>query len=161
VTQTSVSLTHPLPPLNRMVGQVIGTSDWLAVDQARIDAFADVTEDWQFIHTDPARAALGPFGGTIAHGFLTLSLLSRMAETALPWLAGAGHSVNAGFDRVRFLAPVHAGARLRAVFTLTGAEERADGALRLSLGVQVEIDGQDRPALVADWVVMLWQGGAT
>lgn len=124
---------------------MIGTSDWVTVDQARIDAFAAVTEDWQFIHTDPAGAATDPFGGTVAHGVLTLSLLSRMAETALPWLALTRECVNHGFDRVRFLAPVRSGARMRGVFTLSGVEAGPMGPRRCGWGSSWESRGRQGP----------------
>lgn len=136
-----------------LIGQELGVSRWITVDQARIDAFAKVTEDHQFIHVDPARAAAEtPFGGTIAHGFLTLSLLSAMAYDAQPQLDGIRMSVNYGFDRVRFLSPVPAGARIRARFTLKAAEERVPGEVTMTWGVLVEIEGQDKPALAADWL---------
>ena len=134
------------------IGQELGVSRWFAVDQALIDAFAEVTGDRQHIHTDPARAADTRFGGTIAHGFLTLSLLSAMAYDAEPPLQGMRMSVNYGFDRVRFLAPVPAGARIRGRFTLKSAEERVPGEVTIAWAVTVEIEGQEKPALVADWL---------
>jgi len=140
--------------LTERVGQEIGLSPWVALDQARIDAFAEVTEDRQFIHIDPARAADTPFGGTIAHGYLTLSMLSRLFETAEIPFPPVRASLNYGFDKVRFLTPVRAGARIRARFTLQGVEERPGGLL-LRLATKVEIEGESRPALAADWLVML------
>ncbi|MCB1395398.1 MAG: MaoC family dehydratase [Rhodobacter sp.] len=137
------------------IGEVVGASDWILLDQARIDAFADVTEDHQFIHVDPARAADSPFGGTIAHGFLTLSMLSRMAAQALPVLGEVRESLNYGFDKIRFLTPVPSGARVRGVFTLQGTEDKPGNRQMLRFAVAVEIEGTDRPALVADWLVML------
>ena len=107
-----------LNDLRALVGKQIGLSDWITVDQARIDAFAAVTEDHQFIHVDPARAAQTPFGGTIAHGFLTLSLLSAMHYNAIPDIAGTLHAVNYGFERIRFLSPVRSGVRIRGRFVL-------------------------------------------
>ncbi|HYJ84048.1 MAG TPA: MaoC family dehydratase, partial [Allosphingosinicella sp.] len=109
------------------VGTEVGLSDWILVDQARIDAFADVTEDPQFIHVDPEAAAKTPFGGTIAHGFLTLSLLSRMAADAMVRLEGVKMAVNYGFERVRFMAPVRSGKRIRGRFTLLRFEEKKPG----------------------------------
>ena len=139
--------------LSEKVGEEIGTSRWFPVTQAMIDAHAETTQDHQFIHTDPARAkAETPFGGTIAHGFLTLSLLSAMAYDALPELAGARMGVNYGFNRLRFLAPVPAGTDLRARFTLTTLDCDTAGQVTLILGVTVEIRGQDKPALVAEWI---------
>ena len=133
------------------VGQVY-LSRWFAIDQDRIDAFAAVCEDDQFIHTDPERAAGTPFGGTIAHGFLTLSMLSAMAYDAQPGLADVAMSVNYGFDRVRFLAPVPAGSRVRGRFTLADAEERQAGEVTLHWDVAVEIEGGAKPALAARWI---------
>lgn len=137
------------------VGTVWGTSDWVLLDQARIDAFATVTEDHQPIHVDPVRAATSPFGGTIAHGFLTLSMLSRLAEQALPVLGEVRESLNYGFDKIRFLSPVPSGARIRAVFTLNAVEDKPGNRQLLRLAVAVEVEGAERPALVADWLVML------
>lgn len=134
------------------IGQEIGLSRWIEVSQARIDAFAEVTEDRQFIHLDPEAAAQTPFGGTVAHGFLTLSLLSAMSYDALPELDGAQMSVNYGFDRVRFVSPVRAGSRLRARFTLEAADILPAAVLALRLGVIVEIEGEERPALAATWI---------
>lgn len=135
-------------------GTVIGVSPWLTVDQKRIDGFADVTEDHQFLHVDPRAAADGPFGGTIAHGFLSLSLLSRMAEAALPRVAGVAASINYGFDRVRFLAPVPSGARIRGRFSLEKVTSRNAGQVLFHYRADVEIEGADRPALSADWLVL-------
>ena len=137
------------------IGQEIGLSPWLTVDQARIDAFADVTEDHQFIHVDPEAAkAKTPFGGTIAHGFLTLSLLSRMAIDALPRVAGRAMGINYGFDKIRFLAPVVSGSRLRGRFRVLEVMHRSGKEVLFRYEVRVEIEGQDRPALVADWLGM-------
>lgn len=139
-------------------GTILGCSDWLTIGQDRINTFADVTEDRQFIHTDPVRAADSPFGGTIAHGFLTLSLLSRMVAPVLPDLGGARESLNYGFDRLRFLSPVPSGARVRGVFTVQGVETRKPGTRLLRLDVTVEIEGAARPALAAEWLVLLVYG---
>src|SRR5215212_10281825 len=114
-----------LDDIRSRVGQEIGVSSWLTIDQARIDAFADATEDRQFIHMDPAAAAQTSFGGTIAHGFLSLSLLSRMGAEAMLIPDGVKMAVNYGLDRVRFLAPVRSGRRVRGRFTLDSAEEKA------------------------------------
>lgn len=134
------------------VGQQIGLSGWIEITQERINAFADITEDWQFIHVDPERAAATPFGGTIAHGFLTLSLLSAMAMEAVPRVEGSWMGVNYGFDKIRFLAPVPSGSRIRGRFTLISAEELKPGEMTLKYRVDVEIDGGDRPALIAEWI---------
>ena len=138
------------------VGSEVGVSEWLEIDQARIDAFAEVTEDRQFIHVDPEAAAKTPFGGTIAHGFLSLSLLSRMAADAMPVPEGLKMGVNYGFDRVRFLAPVRAGKRVRGRFTLVGLEEKRPGQWQFQHRVDVEIEGEDKPALTADWIGLIF-----
>ena len=116
-----------LTDIKNRVGEEVGVSDWIMIDQARIDAFAEATEDRQFIHVDAAAAAKTPFGGTIAHGFLTLSLLSRMAAEAMLVPDGVKMAVNYGLDRVRFLAPVKSGKRVRGRFTLDSLEEKAPG----------------------------------
>lgn len=144
--------------LDTAPGTELGHSDWFLIAQDRIDTFADVTEDWQFIHTDPVRAADSPFGGTIAHGFLTLSLLSRMFGQVMPDMDGARESLNYGFDTLRFLSPVPVGSRLRGVFTLNAFEERRPGTRLLRLGVKIEIEGKERPALAGEWLVLLVYG---
>jgi acyl dehydratase len=134
----------------------VGTSSWLRIDQARIDQFAEATEDRQFIHVDPAAAEQTPFGGTIAHGFLTLSLLSRMAAEAMLVPEGVKMAVNYGLDRVRFLAPVRSGARVRGRFTLDSVEEKAPGQWLMRHTVTVEIEGEDKPALTAQWLGLMF-----
>ena len=138
------------------VGEEVGVSDWLTVDQARIDSFAEVTEDPQFIHVDPVRAAETPFGGTIAHGFLTLSLLSRMAADAMLRPDGIRMGVNYGFEKVRFLAPVRSGKRVRGRFVLDAVDDKAPGQLLVRHNVTVEIEGEDKPALIADWIGLIF-----
>ena len=143
--------------LERRIGQELGVSAWREVTQADIDTFADVTDDHQFIHVDPARAlAETGFGGTIAHGFLTLSLLSAFGHQALPQIADRRMGVNYGFDRVRFLSPVRAGARVRGRFSLAGLTRRPGGEVMLRYGVTVEIEGGDRPALAAEWLTLAY-----
>ena len=137
-----------------LIGQEIGVSDWIEVGQDRIDAFADATEDHQFIHVDPEAAAQTPFGGTIAHGFLTLSLLSRMTFDATPPLEGVVMGINYGFDKVRFLQPVRAGSKVRGRFRLMSAEDKGGGRWLLKHEVTVEIEGGDKPALIAEWLGM-------
>ena len=134
------------------IGQEIGVSPWILIDQARIDRFAEVTEDRQFIHIDPVAAAASPFKGTIAHGFLSLSMLSRMAYDALPRVAGAAMGVNYGFDKVRFVSAVRAGARVRGRFTLKEVVRRSDKEVMMRNAVSVEIEGEPKPALVAEWI---------
>ena len=126
--------------------------------QSRIDSFADCTEDWYYIHTDPERAAGDtPWGGTIAHGFLTASLLSAMAYDVLPTIEGSVRGVNYGFDRLRFVSPVPSGSNIRGRFTLADAVTEKPGEITLKYAVTVEIEGQEietggRPALAAEWL---------
>ncbi|MFL6858416.1 MAG: MaoC family dehydratase [Allosphingosinicella sp.] len=148
--------TATLDEIRAHLGEEVGVSDWILVDQARIDAFAEVTEDRQFIHVDPDAAARTPFGGTIAHGFLTLSLLSRMAADAMLRPDEVKMGVNYGFDRVRFMAPVRSGKRVRGRFTLTAFDEKRPGQYQFVHQVTVEIEGEEKPALVADWIGMLF-----
>ena len=138
------------------VGQEIGVSSWLAMDQQRIDEFADSTEDRQFIHVDPQAAAQTPFGTTIAHGFLSLSMLSRMAADAMLVPDSMRMAVNYGLDRVRFIAPVKSGKRIRGRFRLDSIEEKAPGQLLLRHTVTVEIEGEEKPALTAEWLGLLF-----
>ncbi|PCJ73900.1 MAG: Nodulation protein N [Rhodobacteraceae bacterium] len=137
--------------LEALLGKEVGVSRWFLMDQDRIGLFADVTEDQQFIHVDPEKAKATPFGGAIAHGFLTLSLLSAMAEEAVPLIKGLTHSINYGFDRVRFISPVAAGKRVRGRFELIAITV---GATEVSqtLKVTIEIEGNEKPALVAEWI---------
>lgn len=144
-----------LDEIRARIGTEIGKSDWITIDQARIDAFADVTEDHQFIHVDPEAAAETMFGGTVAHGFLTLSLLSRMAFDVILVPSGLKMAVNYGFDNVRFLAPVPVNARVRGVFTLADVEEKAPGRYLTHHNVMVDIDVTEKPALTADWLGLL------
>lgn len=145
-----------LDEIRSKVGQEIGMSDWLLVDQPRIDSFAEVTEDHQFIHVDPVAARRTPFGGTIAHGFLSLSLLSRMAADAFLMPEGVKMAVNYGFDRVRFLSPVRSGKRVRGRFTLASAEEKRPGQWQFVHNVTVEIEDELKPALTAEWIGMIF-----
>lgn len=133
------------------IGQDIGTSPWILVDQARIDAFADATEDHQFIHVNPEMAKATPFGGTIAHGFLTLSLLSAMLATAVEALA-VKMTVNYGLNKVRFLTPVRSGKRIRGHFKLLDLAEKRPGQWQQTIEVTVEIEGGDKPCLIAEWI---------
>jgi acyl dehydratase len=149
----------PLARMRALVGHETGVSDWLTVGQERIDAFADLCGDHQFIHVDPVRAAGTPMGGTVAHGFLTLSLLSCLAAGARPRIEGTRHSVNYGFDRLRFVAPVPAGARIRARFTLAALDETRPGEVSLAWDVSVEIEGGERPALAARWLTRSYLEG--
>lgn len=142
--------------LKGLIGQEIGISGWHLIDQARIDRFADVTEDHQFIHVDPVRAkAETPFGGAIAHGFLTMSMLSVMAYEGLPEIEGRATGINYGFEKVRFLSPVKAGQRIRGRFRLRDVTFRSPKELTWRNDVTVEIEGSDKPALAADWIGMI------
>ena len=145
--------------IRNRIGQEIGVSDWVVIDQKRIDGFADVTDDHQFIHVDAAAAAAAGFGGTIAHGFLSLSLLSRMAADAMLLPEGLRMAVNYGLDRVRFLAPVRAGKRVRGRFVLDSVEEKAPGQILLRHTVTVEIEGEEKPALTAQWLGLMFVQG--
>lgn len=142
-----------LEEIQAKVGSELGCSDWFAVEQSRVDRFADVTEDHQYIHVDPERAAATPFGGTIAHGLLTLSLLPAMIDQAEIG-SGASMVINYGFDRVRFIAPVKVGARIRGRVSLLSVQERSPGQLMLKFEVTVEIENEKKPALVAEWLTL-------
>lgn len=139
--------------LAAMAGSFEAVSQWIEITQEMIDAFADITRDHQFIHVDPERAAAQtPFGGTIAHGFLTLSMLSAFAIDCLPIAAEAAMSINYGFDKVRFLNPVRAASRIRGRFKLIEYAVRKPGEMQSRYGVSVEIEGSDKPALAAEWL---------
>ena len=138
------------------IGTSLGASPWIEVDQKAIDTFADVTGDHQFIHVDQATAAQTPFGGTIAHGFLTLSLLSQMAAHVMLVPDTTRMAVNYGFEKVRFIAPVRSGKRVRGHFTLASAEEKRPGQWQFVHHVTVEIEGEDKPALTADWIGLVF-----
>ena len=138
--------------MKAMGGKQASTSDWFLIDQSRIDVFADVTEDHQFIHVDADAAEETPFGTTIAHGFLTLSMLSAMIYNAVPDVEGATMGVNYGFNKIRFLSPVAVNARIRAHFTLKTYREDKPNEGTSIWDISVEIEGQSRPALVAEWI---------
>lgn len=149
------SVPLSLDDLKRRIGQEAGVSSWQVIDQGRIDRFAEATGDHQFIHVDPERAlAETPFGGTIAHGFLTLSLLSAMGQEALPAIKGRRMGINYGLDRLRFLSPVPSGARVRGRFTLEGVEPRSSTQVLIRYHVVVEVEGAGKPALAADWLTL-------
>jgi acyl dehydratase len=144
-----------LDEIRSRIGEEVGVSGWLTLDQERIAAFADATEDRQFIHVDTEGAARTPFGGTIAHGFLTLSLLSRMAAEAMLVPDNSRMVINYGLDRVRFLAPVKSGKRVRGRFVLDGADDKPGGQILLRHLVTVEIEGEDKPAVSATWLTLI------
>ena len=133
-------------------------SDWVVLDAARVRAFADATEDWQPIHLDPVMAAQTPFGTCVAHGFLTLSMLSALSYQVVPDLPGMTASVNYGFDRVRFVSPVPVGSRVRALFAVSHVDAR-EAALDVHWDVTMEIEGGERPALVAQWITRFQMNG--
>lgn len=139
-----------------MVGKEIGVSSWHLIDQPRIDTYADVIEDHQFIHVDPERAKETAFGTTIAHGFLTMSLLSIMSYEVMPVIAGTTMGVNYGFDKLRFISPVRSGKRVRGRFVLAEAKLRKPNELQSRTNVTVEIEGEDKPALVAEWLGLIY-----
>jgi acyl dehydratase len=145
-----------LDEIRNRVGQEVGVSGWLTIDQARIGAFADATEDHQFIHVDPGAAEAAGFGGSIAHGFLSLSLLSRMAAEGMLIPDGLKMAVNYGLDRVRFLAPVRSGSRVRGRFVLDSLEEKAPGQWLMRHTTTVEIEGEAKPALTAVWLGLMY-----
>lgn len=141
-----------LSEIRGKVGAEIGASPWIEISQKDIDLFAQATGDHQFIHVDPEAARRTPFGGTVAHGFLTLSLLSQMAHQVVLLPDGHRMTVNYGFERVRFIAPVRSGKRVRGHFRLGAMEEKQSGQWQALHHVTVEIEGEDRPALTADWI---------
>jgi len=146
-----------LEAYQKMVGHEIGVSSWHLVDQKRIDAYADVIEDHQFIHVDPVRAkAETSFGTTIAHGFLTMSLMSIMSYEVMPVISGTTMGVNYGFEKLRFISPVRSGSRVRGRFTLAEATLRKPKELQSLTHVIVEIEGAKKPALVADWIGLIY-----
>jgi acyl dehydratase len=142
--------------LQQKIGTEVGVSNWHVVTQERIDGFADVTDDHQFIHVDPERARKEtPFGGTIAHGYLMLSLLAPMGYEALPPIDGVAHRINYGLDKVRFLKPVKPGSRIRAHYKLREVTARGEKEFLLKNEVTVEIDGGDKPALYAEALTVI------
>ncbi len=146
-----MTTSYPLlADLQGLVGEVLGTSDWLAIDQARIDLFAQATGDHQWIHVDPVRAAAGPFGAPIAHGFLTLSLVPQLMDSAVH-IADVRMGVNYGLNRVRFTAPVRVGSRVRGVFRLL-EYQALEGGAQLTVEGTVELEGEAKPACVAQSV---------
>ncbi|WP_440465709.1 MaoC family dehydratase [Pseudomonas sp. YH-1] len=141
--------------LRQLIGKDLEPSPWVLLDQERINGFADITEDHQFIHIDPVKAKGTPFGGTIAHGLLTLSMLPSLIEKTLPALEGMKASINYGYNKVRFLAPVRSGKRIRAKFVITDFTEAGEGRYQVITSITVEIEGEERPALAAEWISMI------
>jgi len=148
--------TMTLDALTARVGSEIGVSAWRTIDQAAIDAFGKLTGDQHFIHVDPARAArVLPSGGTIAHGFFTLSLLSNMAYQVCPTIEGVRFPLNYGFNRLRFVAPVPVGSRVRGRFVLKSVDVIDAAQRQIVYEASVEIDGAPKPALVAEWLTRI------
>lgn len=140
--------------LASLVGTELGVTDWLQIDQDRVNAFADATLDHQFIHVDLEKAAATPFGGTIAHGFLTLSLLPYFLDTASPAIEGTVMAINYGSDKVRFLQPVKVGSRVRARTTLMAAGEKRPGQWLVKQAITIDIEDEQKPALVAEMLML-------
>ena len=147
--------TVPLDQLDDYIGTETGRSDWLQIDQDRINQFADATNDHQWIHVDQEAAAQGPFGTTIAHGFLTLSLLSYLTLSSMVVPEGAAMFINYGSDKVRFLSPVKVDSHIRSISTLKAVREKSPGQYLLTSSVVVEIEGFETPALVADLLTLV------
>ncbi|WP_338468620.1 MaoC family dehydratase [Novosphingobium sp. ZN18A2] len=143
--------------MTALVGQTVGTSDWFEVSQERINKFAEATGDFQFIHIDEEKAKLTPFGGTIAHGFLTLSLIPVLtAESDCPRPENVKMGVNYGGNKTRFIAPVRAGKRVRGHFKLLELEEKRPGQWQQTMEITVEIEGEEKPALMAEWITQFF-----
>ena len=139
--------------LKALVGSNIGTSDWLTIDQPMIDKFAEATGDHQFIHVDVEKAKLTPFGSTIAHGFLSLSIMPVLTQmTDMPRLENIKMGVNYGGNKTRFLAPVRSGKRVRGHFKLLEIEETRPGQWQQTVEYSLEIEGEEKPALIAEWI---------
>lgn len=149
--QREISITE----IKDLVGTEVGVSEWVDVPQSRINMFADATDDHQFIHVDPVRAAETPFGGAIAHGFLTLSMLSDMHASSVPKIRENNFGINYGFNKIRFMAPVPAGGRIRGRFVLKEARIRGAGRMMTTFDVTVEIEGVTKPALTAVWLTII------
>lgn len=145
-------MPHSPQSIRDLIGKEIGVSDWIEISQDRINKFAEITEDHQFIHVDPEAAKHTPFGGTIAHGFLVLSMMSRMAAGLDFIMDGLMMVVNYGFEKIRIVSPVKAGKRIRGRFSVKDVHERSPGQWMITLGVTVEIEGEEKPAAVADWL---------
>jgi acyl dehydratase len=147
----SISLTE----YQNLIGSELGVSSWITIDQQRIDRFADSTLDHQPIHVDPAAGQLSGFGGTIAHGFLTLALLSAMLYEAVPAIEGLNMSINYGFNSLRFLAPVRCGTRIRGRFLLRDVKQKGSNAYQSTFTATIEIENEPKPALVAEWLIVV------
>ena len=149
-----MALTLSVDQLNDYIGEEVGISEWLLVDQERINQFAEATGDHQYIHVDPERAAQTPFGSTIAHGFLTMSLMVLMGYEGSTKLKNSVMGINYGFDKLRFINPVKVNSKIRGRFRLISAEEKNTNQWLLKHNITVEIAGEEKPALVAEWLGM-------
>ncbi|HPG01877.1 MAG TPA: MaoC family dehydratase [Rhodoblastus sp.] len=162
MTATPFNASRPktsLAEIEASVGKEVGLSRWFTIDQALITAFGKLTQDEYFIHMDPVRAAKEtPFGGSIAHGFLTLSMLSAMAYDALPEVEGRTMGMNYGFDKIRFLSPVPAGSKVRGHFVISAVEKKSPQQVVVRYGISVEIEGKPKPALAAEWLTVAFFG---
>ncbi len=147
--------TLSIDQLLELQDQALGSSQWMIIDQSMINTFADVTQDHQFIHVDEEAARQTPFGGTIAHGFLTLSLLSAMAAQVLPTVQGQKSGVNYGINNLRFISPVHSGKRVRGHFHLKNVSQKNKGSYQLIMEVTIEIEDEAKPALVTEWLTLV------
>ena len=145
----------PKEEMVNTIGTRLEPSEWVVLDQARINTFADCTEDHQFIHIDEEKAAQTPFGGTIAHGFLTLSMMAKFTEDSMLVPEGMVMGMNYGCDKLRFLAPVRAGKRVRMHSEVLNVDRKDDHRFLVKIGVSMEIEGEETPALVAEWLHML------
>ena len=148
--------TMSLDEIKTYVGKEIGVSEWFLLDQKRINAFADLTEDHMFLHVNPEAAKATPFGGTIAHGLLTLSMMPVMAYQAMPGVSGTKMGVNYGYNKVRFMAPVKSGKRIRGRFGVKAVEPQSRGRVQIVHDVTIEIEDEPKPALAAEWITMVW-----
>ena len=162
MTATPFNASRPktsLAEIEASVGKEVGLSRWFTIDQALITAFGKLTQDEYFIHMDPVRAAKEtPFGGSIAHGFLTLSMMSAMAYDALPEVEGRTMGMNYGFDKIRFLSPVPAGSKVRGHFVISAVEKKSPQQVVVRYGISVEIEGKPKPALAAEWLTVAFFG---
>ncbi len=145
----------PIDEMLNAAGTKLEPSEWITLDQERINTFADCTEDHQFIHIDEEKAAQTPFGGTIAHGFLTLSMMAKFTEDSMIAPEGMVMGMNYGCDKLRFLAPVRAGKRVRMHSEVLKVDRKDDNRFLIKIGVSMEIEGEETPALVAEWLHML------
>jgi len=162
MTATPFNAARPktsLAEIEASVDKEVGVSRWFTIDQALITAFGKLTQDEYFIHMNPERAAKEtPFGGSIAHGFLTLSMMSAMAYDALPEVDGRTMGMNYGFDKIRFLAPVPAGSKVRGHFVVSAVEKKSPQQVVVRYAISVEIEGKPKPALAAEWLTVAFFG---